>query len=48
MRMADGVLRWGHGDRLYGRVVVVEQRGREYLSIVRDNGTVWSEYERAE
>jgi hypothetical protein len=46
MRMIDGVLRWGHGGRWYGRVLLVEHGGREYLRIVGDDGTVWSEFER--
>jgi hypothetical protein len=45
--IVDGVLRWGQGGRWIGRVTVVEQRGREYLSIVREDGTVWTEFERA-
>jgi hypothetical protein len=45
--IVNGVLRWGKAGRWYGRISVVEDRGREYLSIVRDNGTVWTEFERA-
>ena len=46
--IVDGVLRWGQGGRWYGRVTVVEQRGREYLSIVREDGQLWTEFERLE
>jgi hypothetical protein len=44
--IVDGVLRWGQGGRWLGRVTVVEERGREYLTIVRENGSIWSEFER--
>ena len=45
--IVDGVLRWGQGGRWHGRVTVVEQRGREYLSIVKEDGQVWTEFQRA-
>jgi hypothetical protein len=45
--IVDGSLRWGQGDRWVGSVTLVEQRGREYLSIVRADGTVWTEFQRA-
>ena len=42
-----GVLRWGPGGgRWYGIVSVVEQGGREYVSLVKADGSVWAEFQR--
>jgi hypothetical protein len=43
----SGVVSWGQGVRPYGPVIVVEQGGREYMSLVRENGSVWGEFQRA-
>ena len=45
--IVDGVLRWGQDGRWYGRVTVVEHRGHEYLSMLKVNGQVWTEFQRA-
>jgi hypothetical protein len=45
--VVNGELRWGQGGRWQGRVTVAEQGGREYLSILNGNGTVWTEFERS-
>ena len=43
----SGVVSWGQGVRPIGPVIVVERGGREYMSLVRENGSVWGEFQRA-
>jgi hypothetical protein len=46
----DGVVRWGNPDLKnpwYGTVTLVEENGRDYLTFLRPNGEVWTEFNRA-
>ena len=47
VEVVDGVPRWGQGGRWYGTLILVEERGREYLTLSRTNGSVWTEFDRA-
>jgi len=47
MAVVSGELRWGQGGRWIGPVLFVEERGRQYLTLARDNGSVWTEFDRA-
>lgn len=40
------VVLWGQGARPIGRAIVVEQGGRENLTLGRENGSVWGEFQR--
>lgn len=43
-----GALRWGPGGgKWWGLVSVVEQSGREYVSLIKADGSVWGEFQRA-
>lgn len=45
--IVNGALQWGAGGWWYGPVRVVEEGGREWLTFVRENGEVWTEFDRA-
>jgi hypothetical protein len=45
--IVNGVLQWGVDGRWYGLVKVVEEDGREWLTLYRANGEVWTEFDRA-
>jgi hypothetical protein len=48
--IVDGAVRWGSPgpkDPWYGTVTMVEENGPEYLILLRPNGEVWTEFNRA-
>jgi hypothetical protein len=44
--IVNGVLQWGNEGWWVGPVTVVDERGREYMSLRRANGEVWTEFDR--
>ena len=44
--IVNGDLQWGREGWWVGPVAVVEEGGREYLTIFRANGDVWTEFDR--
>jgi hypothetical protein len=47
LTLERGTLRFGHSGGWTGRVVLVEERGAEYLWFLLDTGTLWAEFQRA-
>jgi hypothetical protein len=47
LALEGGSLRFGHSGSWTGRVVLVEERGAEYLRFVLDTGALWAEFQRA-
>jgi hypothetical protein len=47
--IVEGVLRWGNDgpSPWYGTVTLVEEHGRDYLTFLRPDGAVWTEFDRA-
>ena len=45
--IVNSELQWGREGWWIGPVRVVEERGREYLTIYHANGEVWTEFDRA-
>ncbi len=45
--IVNGMLQWLREGWVVGPVTVSEERGREYLTIYRADGEVWTEFDRA-